>query len=373
MTSPLSSVFLRGQLRHLMDDGYDVTVGVGTDDSVPAASFDDGVEVVQLPFRRDPHLARDALALFVTLRLIRRLRPAVVNASTPKAGLLGMVAAKASAVPVRTYVVRGLRFETAAGWRRRAYRTTEAIAMRCATHVIFNSASLLAVAEQEKLIHPGTGTVLASGSGNGVAVERFAHLPGRHRARAELGLPEDVPVVGFVGRLTRDKGVADLVRVFHDLVAQHPSLRLLLVGRFERGDPLDEATTRVITTDPRILHVDWKTSLAAAYEAMDVFVFPSYREGLPNAPLEAQLCSVPVVAYAATGTVDAVKDGVTGLLVPRGDQLALRDAVRELLLDGQRRDALGRAGRQWVATEFSPDRVWSHLSRLYRDALEASR
>jgi hypothetical protein len=108
------------------------------------------VTVEHLPFVREPSPLADLRALWATIRLIRRLRPAIVNASTPKAGLLGMLAAWLCRVPVRVYVVRGFRFETATGWRRRLFRSLEWVAIRCANHVVFNSRSLMAVGERER-------------------------------------------------------------------------------------------------------------------------------------------------------------------------------------------------------------------------------
>ncbi|MFM7870166.1 MAG: glycosyltransferase, partial [Actinomycetota bacterium] len=109
------------------------------------------------------------------------------------------------------------------------------------------------------------------------------------------------------------------------------------------------------------------------YPAFDLLVFPSSREGLPNVPLEAQLCGVPIVGYAATGTVDAVRHGETGVLVPVGDRRGLADAVAGLLIDTERRSRLAEAGRTWVRTTFDRRHVWSELTDLYRRWLGQSR
>jgi glycosyltransferase involved in cell wall biosynthesis len=366
ITSPLSARFLRGQLRHLVDAGFDVVVGVGGEDGEAGAGFDDGVEVVTLPYVRRPRPLADAHALVATIRLIRRVRPALVNASTPKAGLVGTLAAAICRVPVRVYVVRGLRFERMAGRGRMFYRRLERLTMRCANQVIFNSASLRHMAVEEGLLPPASGHVLGAGSGNGVDADRFALLPGREEARKAFGLESGVAVMGYVGRLNHDKGIADLIEVFARLASDNRNLRLLVVGDHGDDDHLDPAVSTAIAGDPRIVHVPWTDSVASAYVAMDVLVFPSYREGLPNAPLEAQLCGVPVVGYAATGTVDAVRSGVTGTLVPVGDRVALRDAVAAMLADADRSRAMGAAGAAWVASAFSPAVVWYDLLGHYR-------
>jgi glycosyltransferase involved in cell wall biosynthesis len=380
LTDEISSVLVRGQLGHLAQEGFDVTVATrlalpvghdaasGSVEGDPGDRWDPGVRVACVPFVREPSPVADLRALWATVALIRRVRPAIVNASTPKAGVLGMLGAWVCRVPVRVYVVRGFRFETAVGWRRRLFRSLEWVAMRCANHVVFNSPSLLAVAERERLVPAGSGEVIGPGSGNGIDVARFADdaLPTRGRARTDFGVPDDVIVVGFVGRFTRDKGIADLIGVFTATLRGRDDVWLLLVGQFEDGDPVTPEVRRVIESDDRIVTVPWLADPSVAYRAMDVLAFPSYREGLPNVPLEAQLCAVPVVAYEATGTVDAVATGVGGVLVPVGglDELAL--ALVELVDDHEHRTAMGVAGSAWVADRFDRAALWDGLVERYR-------
>lgn len=372
ITSRLSSVLLRGQLSFLIDRGYRVVVGVGGGGDA-AGQFDEGVETVALPFIRRPSPLADLHSFAATMSLIRRLRPALVNASTPKAGLIGMTAAVVCRVPVRVYVVRGLPFETAKGWRRALYRVLDKLAAVCATHVIFNSDSLRKVALDERIATRSATHVLGSGSSNGVCTERFAVLPERDEARDELGLPLEADVVGYVGRLAADKGVPDLVRAFTRLSRDHRPLWLLVVGSGTNEEPLDSTTRRLLEDHERIVCVPWLDDPRLAYSAMDVLALPSYREGLPNVALEAQLCGLPVVGYAATGTVDAVQNGITGLLVPVGDADALSSALSSVLHDGDFRRRAGRAAIEWVKTTFDQERVWSDLADRYDAWLSMAR
>lgn len=355
ITNDISTRFLRGQLAYLIEHGFDVAVA--TRWSEPPQPLDAGAASFDLPYQREPSPLDDLRALAATVRLIRRQRPDIVNASTPKAGLLGMLGARACRVPRRVYVVRGLRFETLTGVRRRALRWLERLATACATDVVYNSPSLLAIAEREGAVRRGRGTILGAGSGNGIDSGRFTALPGREEARSALGLPADATIVGFVGRLTRDKGIVDLVdaldRLDEDTV-------LLLVGGEEAGDPIPEATRRRIADSPRIVHVPWTDDARLAYRAMDVLAFPSYREGLPNVPLEAQLCEVPVVAYRATGTVDAVAPG--NVLVDVGDVDALALGITAAL-DGNARST--SSSRDWVVASFDQAVIWEALLRVY--------
>lgn len=367
LTDELSRLLVKGQLGFLQDEGFEVTAGSRwADPDRPADGWDEGVALRYLPFRREPAVLDDLRALWATISLVREVRPDIVNASTPKAVLLGMVASWLCRVPVRVYVVRGLRVETARGLKRALLWSLELTALACANRVVFNSPSLLHAAERQRLIRPGRGVVLGAGSGNGIDVNRFdSNDISIDRARSELGLAPDAPVIGFVGRLTQDKGVGDLVCALNLVLETGVDVQLLLVGNFEEGDPLSDDVRTEIESHPRICHVGWLADPTVAYRAMDLLAFPSFREGLPNVPIEAQLLGVPVVGYAATGTVDAVMN--LKALVPVGDVSALASAIRRCL-EGEHpaADEL----RDWVVANFDRTRVWDELASGYRRWLD---
>ncbi|MGE3327747.1 MAG: glycosyltransferase family 4 protein [Acidimicrobiia bacterium] len=352
-------MFLRAQLAHLAQNGYEVSLGtnLGQKSQGRLPRF---VKFHHIAYCRQPSAMKDIAALVATIRLIRRTRPDLVNASTPKAGLIGLLAARVCRVPARVYVVRGFRFETMVGWRRRVFRLAERIALNCATNIIFNSPSLRRVAESNKLTSPGMGHVLR----NGVSPSRLGERPSRTVARHELGIPDSSYVIGYVGRLTRDKGTDDLVQALRLL--NDDAVHLLLIGALEDGDPILDVTLADIQANRQITWVRWMDDPLRAYAAMDVLAFPSYREGLPNVPLEAAACALPVVAYAATGTVDAVVHGVTGLLGPIGDLTMLVSHLRRLQNDRQLAESLGKAGDTWARTTFDEGEVVTELANLYR-------
>ncbi len=372
LTSPISNVLVRGQLDDLHRQGFDIEVGVGASSpSLPDERWDHAATIHRLPYRREISLRHDLTALAGTVRLIRRVRPEIVNASTPKAGLLGMVAAWACRVPVRVLVVRGSRFESLTGWRRRLMIGLDRLATRCATVVVFNSSSLRDTATRYRAVAGDAGTIVASGSGNGVDTVRFSVPSATERAdaRAELGLDESDRVIGFVGRLTVDKGIGDLVTAFEQVSANRARYKLVIVGDPEAGDPLDADVLQRIAANQRIVHMGWVADSAATYRAIDVLAFPSAREGLPNAPLEAAATGVPTVGYAATGTVDAVENEATGILVPVGDITALGRALTTVLDDDELRDRLARQALAHVTSRFDRHRVWNALASLYRSEL----
>lgn len=359
-------LLLRGQLKYLHEKGFEVTVVGSPGSDLETAAEREGVRALEVDMRREISPWRDLRALIRLILLLRAERPQIVCAGTPKAGLLLMLAAKLTSVPVRIYLLRGLRLETASGLRRAILRATERLAAACSGTVICVSRSLRERYLDLGLTAPSKARVLGSGSSNGVDLERFedvAGAPSNERAHHESERENDAKVVGFVGRLTRDKGITDLIQAYDIVRAQISDARLLLVGGFEDGDPVEPATVRRIESDEGIIAMGEVTEPERYYQAMDLLAFPSYREGLPNAPLEAAASGRPTVGYRVTGTVDAVVDGVTGELVEAGDTDALAGAIINYLNDPARTARDGAAARQRAATEFHRERVW----RLWRD------
>jgi glycosyltransferase involved in cell wall biosynthesis len=373
-TVPMSLVFLKGQVGFMKASGFDVAAVSSPGPDLDAFAEAQGVAVHAVEMPRSITPVHDVGAVARLRAVIRALRPDVVHAHTPKGGLLGMIAATLAGVPVRVYHMRGLPMMTATGTRRRLLAATERVACRLAHSVICVSHSLREVAVAEGLCPPGKIRVLLGGSGNGVdASGRFdpARLDPSARAdtRRTLGIPDDAVVVGFVGRLVRDKGIVELAAAWRDVREACPAAHLLLVGPFEPQDPVPADVEAALRDDPRVhlAGMDWNTP--PLYAAMDVVTLPTYREGFPNVPLEAAAMGLPVVATRVPGCVDAVADGVTGALVPAQDATALAAAILPYVRDRALRAQHGAAGRARVLREFRQEALWEALRGEYERLL----
>ncbi len=375
-TDPITTrVLMAGQLSFLRQQGFDVTLIAGPGVDLEQSAAREGVRMIPVPMTREISPLQDWRSLRNLKGVLQELQPDIVNAGTPKAGLLGMLAATWARVPIRIYTLRGLRLETATGAKRLLLTTTERVAAGCAHKVVCVSPSLRDAFVHHRLGSSRQAVVLGGGSSNGVDADRFAATPARDQEaraiRQSMGIPDDARVIGFVGRLTRDKGVAELLEVFRTLEQEQPDLHMLLVGGFEEGDPLCSRLRDEIWTHPRVHITGFVNDTAAYYSAFDLLVFPSHREGLPNVPLEAAASGRPTAGFAATGTVDAVLNGQTGTLVPVGDVTGLTEAVRRYLLDPLLLARHGKQAQLRVQTEFRREVIWQALADLYTTELQA--
>ncbi len=368
VTAAISTCFFRGQIQWLREAGFRVSF---ISNPWPHTQWVDveGAEVISLPMEREIAPFRDLISLWRLWRILRRIRPDIINVGTPKAGLLGGIAARLAFIPRRVYTLHGLRFETASGWKRGLLKLMECISCHNAQYVRCVSPSLRQRAIQLGVLNREKAYVIGAGSANGIDCEHYKITPERilraQELRQSLGIPASAPVIGFVGRFTRDKGFTELYRAYISLRQSFPELHLLLVGDFEDGDPVGAGIRERLQSDGNVHFTGLLADVAPYYHIMCVLAFPTYREGLGQVSLEAQASGVPVVTTTATGARDSVLNGITGKLVPPHDHAALAAALHELLADPEKRQRMGNAGASWVKQQFRRELIWDAVLQDY--------
>ncbi len=366
ITNAQTCLVLTGRLRALREAGFRVTLVSSPGILLEDTAKREGVDAVAVPMTRQIAPLRDVVSLVRLWRLLRKLKPDVVEFSTPKAGLLGLLAAVFARVPRRVYLLRGLKLETSSGIKRAILWAAERITVTCAHTVLCNSESLRKRAIAFRLGHAKKLRLLGAGSSIGVDTARFR--PGLDLLRDQLGIPRGAAVIGFTGRLTRDKGIPDLIEAFARILRARPEAYLLLVGWFDAAeDALGTELRARIVSHPRIVCTGFVADAAPYYRAMDVFVLPTLREGFPNAVIEASASGGAVITTLSTGARDTVVPEVTGLLVPPGSPEAIEEAVLRLLTDQPLRERMGRAGRAWVERHFAQSRVLGENVSFFSD------
>jgi glycosyltransferase involved in cell wall biosynthesis len=369
VTVPETLFFFRGQGAHFRSRGHTVSAVASPGDALHHFAREEGVEVHPVSMTRSITPVRDLVSLVGLVRLFRRIRPDVVHGHTPKGGLLGMLAAALAGVPLRVYHVHGLRLATETGLKRKVLAGTERVAGALAHHVLPVSGSVRDAVVEGRLAPGEKVRVLGAGSINGVDAEKHFR-PDRWQAnglalRRRLGIPPDAPVLGFVGRLVREKGLDELARAWTEIRERVPDAHFLLVGPSEPQDPPSPETVRLLEEDSRVHLVGRDRNVRPYYAAMDVLTLPSHREGYPVVVLEASAMELPVVATRVQGCVDAVVEGGTGRLVSRGDVNGLARALESYLRQPALREEHGRRARERVLAEYRPGDLWNAMENLY--------
>jgi glycosyltransferase involved in cell wall biosynthesis len=314
----------------------------------------------------------DLRALWALTRLMRRERFDIVHTHTPKAGLLGQLAARMSGVPVVVNTLHGFYFhEGTKPLPRRFYIWMERIAARCSDAILSQNKEDMITAVAEGIASPE----LIKWLGNGIDITQFDRRrlsDERLRAlREEIGLDATAPVVGFVGRVVEEKGILDLLEAASKVATEIPDVQLLIIG------PFDDAKTDALRPDAadrygvgeRCRFLGMRDDMPELYALMDVLVLPSYREGFPRAPMEASAMGVPAVVTDIRGCREAVTPGENGLLFPVGDANALSRALIELLGDDERRARMGTAGRLMAEEQFDEQKVFERVLKEYERLL----
>lgn len=373
-TVPSVLAFFEGLPRFLKRNGFEVAVW-----SSPGPELDRFLECEEcegypVQMLRAISPLRDVWACAKLMRLFWRMKPDIVHAHTPKAGLLGMLAAGIAQVPVRIYHIHGFPFMTAKGLKRKLLWLTERMSSKLASHVIAVGPGMRQVAIEEGICESDKIKILHNGTAGGIdAVNRFCPALVKPHVveaiRKQLSLPREARVIGFIGRLARDKGVLELVEAWRILAANDPLLHLVLVGGLDVRDGIPAKNISEWKVTPRIHAVGHVDDVVAWYRLFDLLALPTYREGFGNVILEAAAMQVPVIASRIPGCSDAVIDGVTGTLVEVRNASELARAMRRYLDDPELRKQHGAAGRKRVLRDYVPEDMFQCILAEYNAIL----
>lgn len=314
---------------------------------------------------------KDLKAVAETYRYIKEIKADVVTGHTPKGGLIAMLAAWLARVPIRIYLRHGLVYETSHGLKRALLINIDRLASRLATKIVCVSPSVARRSIEDGLNPESKQIVLAHGTCNGIDVERFCkdaiNVEATDALKKQLGIKEDDFIIGFAGRLVRDKGIVELVRAYQVIREQYQNVKLMLVGMLEIRDALPDDVVNTIKEDKGIISTGYVgyASIEKYYALMDVYVLPSYREGFPTSVLEASAMEIPVITTRATGCCDSIIDGETGFFIDH-DAKEMEEAIMKLYNNNTLCDKIGKAGRKMVVDNFRHEVVWSEIEKLYR-------
>jgi glycosyltransferase involved in cell wall biosynthesis len=367
--------FLGPHFHALKDAGYRPVLMSADDTDARQIAAAWGIAFEPIPIKQHIAPLSDLACLYRVWITFRRLQPRVVHAHMSKAGFLGMIGARLAGVSVRVYHSHGMAAFSSNGPRRWLLSLVEKTSCRLATTVLFCSPSTLQAATELGLIPESRGRVLGHGTISGVDPNRFSP-EARHRNRAAVrsawGVDHTNVVVGFVGRIVPHKGIVTLIAAWRCLEpAVRERAQLALFGVY-RDESMRELVEDSLAGGIHVAWYGWQEDMPAVYSGLDLLVLPSWHEGFPYSVLEAQCMGLPVIATRVTGTMDAVTNEETGLLVPVGDPHALAKAIGRMIVSPDLREKYGAAARERVLRHFTQEHVTDLHMRFYHEVAPLS-
>ncbi len=364
--------FFDGQFGYIAEGGHELSFVAATEPD-PGFCERNSITFDKVDIARRIDVVADLKAIRRLASMMRRERFDVVVGHTPKGAMVAMIASWIARVPIRVYYRHGLIYTTAKGLKRTIFKTVERLTACYATKIVNVSPSLSALAVKDHLNSGRKQTVIGAGTCGGIDAGNTFN-PGclsEEKVTQEkrfLGISDDDFVVGFCGRLCRDKGIVELIEGFKAFKSSHPdaSAKLLLVGPFDSRDILPESIKNEIQDNPDFIATgnQPKEKLPLLYSLMDVFVFPSYREGFGMCVIEASAMEVPILVSRSHGCVDSIREGLTGQYIEISAE-SISDGISRMYSSPELRKKLGKGGRRFVLDNFDHSVMWPEIIKLY--------
>lgn len=362
---------LPGQMHFMAASGFDVLMISADGKELRDVIEHEKCRHIIVPMTRKITPLQDLACLFKLIRIFRKEKPAVVHTHTPKAGLLGMLAAKLTGVPTRIHTVAGLPLMVETGFKYQLLKFIEKLTYATANHVWPNSNSLMKFIVDHKLCKTSKLRIIAKGSTNGININRFNKATLNENmleaTKQTIGFLNNKIYLLCIGRLVKDKGIIELVHVFTQLQKSNDTIRLLLVGEYEFGlDPLPAATLQEIENNPSIIHINWTNQVEYYMQLANLFVFPSHREGFPNVLLQAGAMKLPIICSKITGNIDIVTDHETGLIFDKGNEQQMFEILQYALANPQQMQNMAKQLQEDITKNYRQENIWQNLLTAYK-------
>lgn len=371
-TVPISlHKLIKGQAKHMQTHGLKVCLASAEGKEIEQVKLTEQVPHYTINYTREVTPIKDLRSLWQTIKLIKKIKPSIVHTHTPKAGLIGMMAAWYCRVPHRLHTIAGLPLLESKGLKRVLLNKMEQLTSFCATSILPNSFQLKKIMEKNKLSPKKKIKIIGNGSSNGIDTSYFSPSQIKENLRSKYKIGENDVVFCFVGRLVKDKGINELIEAFTSLLTTNYSIKLLLVGDMETAlDPLLSETVHKIESTEEIITVGWQDDIRPYLAMSDIFTFPSYREGFPNVVLQASAMELPCIVSDINGCNEIITHGENGEIIPVKDASALKESMTKLLENTAYRNTLKQNTRQQIIDKYEQQFVWNELLKEYNSLLK---
>ena len=380
-TVPISfKVLLKGQLRFMASNGFDVKGVSSEGEELKEVVENEGIVMKAINMSRKITPFQDLKSLWEMWNFLRKEKPQIVHTHTPKAGIIGMLAARLAGVPHRLHTVAGLPLMEATGIKRKILNFVEKLTYSSATRVYPNSKGLYDFILQNNFTQSNKLKIIGNGSSNGINTTFFSpeqvSETERVELREKLNIQPDDFVFVFVGRIVSDKGINELIKAFSQLqTAENNELtgiKLLLVGGLESDlDPLNPETLAEINQNKDIISVGFQQDVRPFFAISDALAFPSYREGFPNVVMQAGAMGLPSIVSDINGCNEIIVEGENGLIIPPKNVEKLKEKMLTLAKDKNLYTKLKGNSRRMIENRYEQSVVWNALLEEYEGLLQS--
>jgi len=378
---PISfKVLLKGQLRFMASNGFDVKGVSSEGEELREVRENEGIVMETINMSRKITPFQDLKSLWEMWNFLRKEKPQIVHTHTPKAGIIGMLAARLAGVPHRLHTVAGLPLMEATGIKRKILNFVEKLTYSSATRVYPNSKGLYDFILQNNFTQSNKLKIIANGSSNGINTTFFSPAQvseiEKVALREKLNIQPDDFVFVFVGRIVSDKGINELIKAFSELQTaennQLTSIKLLLVGGLESDlDPLNPETLAEINQNRDIISVGFQQDVRPFFAISDALAFPSYREGFPNVVMQAGAMGLPSIVSDINGCNEIIVEGENGLIIPSKNVEKLKEKMLTLARDKNLYIKLKENSRRMIENRYEQSVVWKALLEEYEGLLQS--
>lgn len=366
-TVSMSVVFLEDLYSKMKERGYELIVISSDGDEIREQEKKGNLKFYPVDINRGISPVKDLCALLKIILILWKEKPVIVHGHTPKGGLLGMLAAKCTNVKNRPYHLHGLKYEGEYGIRKKLIRLMEKFTMSLSTEVYSVSHSLRNHVIQEKLVPPDKIKVILNGSVKGIDIKKTQSIikRGSDYYKKKLKINKFGCIIGFIGRITEEKGIIELIYATKKLIIQGYDIGVVICGINELKIVKNK---QIFSKFIQLENVQYFGKVNNPLEYMacfDIFVLPSYREGFGLVNIEANSVGVPVVTTNIIGCIDSIEDNVTGIIINREDTDSLYKAIKKLIDNSSLRQNMGNEGIKRVQKLFDREKIWSTLLDEY--------
>jgi len=365
---------LPGQMQFMKQNGFDVLMISADGPELNEVIANEGCRHIVVPMTRKITPLQDMKCLLQLIRIFKKEKPDIVHSHTPKAGLLGMLAAKYCGIKIRIHTVAGMPLMVEKGFKLKLLSGIEKLTYWAANEVWPNSNSLYRYIETHAFTSVKKLRIIGKGSTNGINISRFSKSVLDQniiqQVKTSIQYDDRFTYLLCIGRLVADKGIVELVNVYTAIQKQQPQLKLIVVGDFENSlDPLPEATLQQIQKHPGIIHIKWTQQVEYFMDMANLFVFPSHREGFPNVLLQAGAMQLPIICSRIPGNIDIVTHQQTGLIFERANEVMMQEQIEYALTHRQQMTEMAAQLQQIVTADYRRENIWQNILVTYNSLL----